>query len=130
MVDLQLKGIAPNNGVGNQFATSNMVRVTVESHDDTIPGDLGWKVLNQKPLILDAKPVLTPTVLDGKPALVLTEWVWKGTITLPITNTSARYRLVVKETETIVSDAPLDQSNKVIKDVDAERVVYADVVDL
>ena len=130
LVDLQLRGIAPNNGVGNQFETTNVVRVTVESHDDTIPGDLGWKVVDQKPLTLDAKPVLTPTFLDGKPALVLTEWIWKGTITLPITNTSARYRLVVKETETIVSDAPLDQSNKVIKDVDTERVVYADVVEL
>jgi hypothetical protein len=130
LVDLQLKGIAPNNGVGNQFETTNVVRVTVESHDDTIPGDLGWKVLNQKLLTLDAKPVLTPTFLDGKPALVLTEWVWKGTITLPITNTSSRYRLVVKETETFVSDGPFDKSIQGITDIDAERVVYADVIEL
>jgi hypothetical protein len=118
-INLTLTGTAPNTGIGDTVETANTVRVTVEVHDGTLPGDLGWKAVDSQPVTLAVNP--------GSGS---SEWVWNGAVVLPTIRSSGHYRLVVKETETFVSDGPIDKSSQGITDIDAERVVYADVVEL
>jgi hypothetical protein len=95
---------------------TNQVEVTVESHDEGIPGDLGWK------------PAADPVVLSGRLSNPGTsEWVWNGTVKVPAGAKKGQYRLVVREYEILTADATAGHE---IKDSSARRVVYADTVEL
>jgi hypothetical protein len=129
---LTLTGYAPKYSVGavvydpNQ---TNPVSVTIEEHDDTIPGDLGWKPIPST--TLQPNPLfIAGTQVSHSPFL----WTWQGTIKLEVSAiNSAKYRLVVKEFErftpdghyeSVTNDEPLIPGNPAL------RVVYTDIVDL
>jgi hypothetical protein len=80
-----------------------VAEVTVETHDDRVPGDLGWSPVAGSPTTLASSSGSGGTT-------------WSGRITLPAARgASARFRLVVREYEVISG---------------GRRLVYADQFDL
>jgi hypothetical protein len=108
---------------------TNPVSVTIEKHDDRIPGDLGWKPISSttmqpNPLFIAGTPVSHSSFL----------WTWSDTIKLAVSADGyAKYRFVVREFERFTPDGDNESSTNdepVIPGNPALRVVYTDIVDL
>jgi len=123
-IDLTLTGFAPN------YTGGNRVEVTVQKHDDNIPGDLGWKPIDL------SKMETNPVWLSGHPVSDNSFlWVWHGSVLLPKKHPAGRFRLVVKEYEILTADGPVvhqvsGAEEMIISDVKGMRVVYADIVEI
>jgi hypothetical protein len=88
----------------------NRMDVTLEEHDPTTPGELGWKPVPGGQHGFRSNATATPFL-----------WRWDADLKLPETRGSRPYRLVVREYERYRADPP---------DRWAERVVYVDTVEL
>ena len=129
MIKLQLKGYAALNtktvtmeGESLQVKT-NPVTITLEKHDDTIPGELGWKREGEVNLVSGAPDEQEPHLMT-----------WSSVLGLPNKTWSQRkhYRLVVKEFEIFDADGQIEvvEGEYKVMGAQAGRVVYSDIIDL
>ena len=104
-------------GLGPTGPTNSVLQVTVETRANNISSDLDWK----------AAPAGDVTVTEDAPAPSEANAVlWSGSIQFKKTPPVGRYRIVIKEFETLPVDAP----SRIITDppVVGQRLVYAAVI--
>lgn len=128
-ISLQLRGYAPlyNRVVvisGKTLqVTTNPVTITLEKHDNAIPGELGWKQ--------EGEPFVVSGVQDTQQKYL---FEWKNTRIFPpnIWNQRKNYRLVIKEFEFFNADGKVVKKDGEYKaeDSQAGRVVYSDIINL
>lgn len=128
-VKLHLKGYAPHNTrkieiSGNLMQVrTNPVTVTIEKHDDSIPGELGWKP--------EGDPIPVPGLPDPQDQYLI-NWSKVLGLNLHIWTQRSKFRLVIKEYEFFDADGQIvmkDGEYEVNKE-QAGRVVYSDIVNL
>ena len=128
-IALQLKGFAPHSTrkieLSGKFiqVRTNPVTVSMEKHDDTIPGELGWKP--------EGEPTVVAGLPDPQDQYLM---VWKTILGLSLAMWTQRsnYRLVIKEYEFFDADGQIvmkDGEYEVNK-AQAGRVVYTDIINL
>jgi len=145
-----LSGYAPKYSSKNDPPTlmTNEVTVTLEMHDRSIPGELGWKPFSTMlPNILNNKLLSSPTLnilggttqnpgyykltassSQGNPDL----WTWNLNIQLPnqLLMLEESFRFVVREYEHYWADGERDTSSNELTRKVEKRVVYTDIVAL
>lgn len=128
-ITLQLKGFAPHNiqeiKISHDYMRlqTNPVTITLEKHDDAIPGELGWKP--------ERDPIWVSGLGDPPESHLFT---WSSVVKLSneIWKRRTKYRLVIREYEYFNADgqiALIDGKHEVEKS-QAGRVVYSDIIDL
>lgn len=128
-IELQLKGFAPHNTrkiqISGQFMAvrTNPVMITLEKHDDTIPGELGWKP--------EREPIWVSGLPDAQEEYLMT-WSSEVKLAIKVWKQRRKYRLVIKEFEYFSADGQviLNDGEYEVESSQAGRVVYSDIIDL
>jgi hypothetical protein len=99
--------------VGGLATLQSRIEVSVQEHDKTIPGELGWQPVTTNVTVLEDNPP------PAEPSSVL----WAGTITLAKRPGRGRYRIVVREYESMPAESPAGGDP-----VTSSRLVYASII--
>ena len=102
---------------------TNPVTITLEKHDDAIPGELGWKP--------EDEPIWVSGLPDAQDEYLMT-WSREVKLAIKVWKQRRKYRLVIKEFEYFSADEqnPFADGEYKIDTTQAGRVVYSDIIDL